>query len=69
MLTNRMLPSVDLPEVLLEVFSWTDAADAFTSITGGEARLADLHITIAALQCQSRATSAGPRSSNTAYQP
>jgi hypothetical protein len=48
-LTNRMLPRVDLPEVLLKVFSWTGAADAFTSITGGEARLADLHITIAAL--------------------
>ncbi|MGW3473635.1 Tn3 family transposase [Saccharopolyspora sp. NPDC000995] len=48
-LTNRMLPRVDLPEVLLEVLSWTGAADAFTSITGGEARLADLHITIAAL--------------------
>ncbi|WP_456318583.1 Tn3 family transposase [Halosaccharopolyspora lacisalsi] len=37
-----MLPRVDLPEVLLEVFSWTGAAEAFTSITGGEARLADL---------------------------
>ena len=48
-LTNRMLPRVDLPEVLLEVFSWTGADQAFTSITGGEARLADLHITIAAL--------------------
>ena len=44
-----MLPRVDLPEVLLEVFSWTGADQAFTSITGGEARLADLHITIAAL--------------------
>ncbi|WP_371812930.1 Tn3 family transposase [Saccharopolyspora sp. ASAGF58] len=44
-----MLPRVDLPEVLLQVFSWTGAADAFTSITGGKARLADLHITIAAL--------------------
>lgn len=48
MLTVRMLPQVDLPEVLLEVFVWTGAAEAFTSITGGEARLADLHITIAA---------------------
>lgn len=34
-----MLPRVDLPEVLLEVFSWTGADQAFTSITGGEARL------------------------------
>jgi hypothetical protein len=36
-LTHRMLPRVDLPEVLLEVFSWTGADAAFTSITGGEA--------------------------------
>ncbi len=48
-LTNRMLPRVDLPEVLLEVFAWTGADAAFTSITGGEARLANLHTTIAAL--------------------
>jgi hypothetical protein len=38
-----------LPEVLLEVFSWTGAEHAFTSITGGEARLKDLNVTIAAL--------------------
>ncbi|MCK1818848.1 transposase [Streptomyces sp. XM83C] len=44
-----MLPRVDLPEVLLEVFSWTGADQAFTSVTGGEARLKDLHVTIAAL--------------------
>ncbi|MEV6332663.1 Tn3 family transposase [Streptomyces sp. NPDC051909] len=46
---NSMLPRVDLPEVLLEVFSWTGADQAFTSVTGGEARLRDLHVTIAAL--------------------
>ncbi|MFE5843842.1 Tn3 family transposase [Streptomyces niveus] len=46
---NAMLPRVDLPEVLLEVFSWTGADQAFTSVTGGEARLKDLHVTIAAL--------------------
>jgi hypothetical protein len=46
---NALLPRVDLPEVLLEVFAWTGADAAFTSITGGETRLADLHITIAAL--------------------
>ncbi|KWX04834.1 transposase [Carbonactinospora thermoautotrophica] len=46
---EAMLPRVDLPEVLLEVFSWTGADQAFTSITGGEARLRDLHVTIAAL--------------------
>ncbi|MBH0247317.1 Tn3 family transposase, partial [Streptomyces cavourensis] len=31
---NAMLPRVDLPEVLLEVFSWTGADQAFTSVTG-----------------------------------
>nr|WP_223772481.1 Tn3 family transposase [Streptomyces sp. 135] len=46
---NAMLPRVDLPEVLLEVFSWTGADQAFASVTGGEARLKDLHVTIAAL--------------------
>ncbi|WP_331723218.1 Tn3 family transposase (plasmid) [Streptomyces sp. NBC_00111] len=46
---NAMLPRVDLPEVLLEVFSWTGADQAFTSVTGGEARLKDLSVTIAAL--------------------
>ncbi|MFJ7784553.1 DDE transposase [Streptomyces albidoflavus] len=46
---NAMLPRVDLPEVLLEVFSWTGADQAFTAVTGGEARLKDLHVTIAAL--------------------
>ena len=38
---NAMPPGVDLPEVLLEVFSWTGADQAFTSVTGGEARLRD----------------------------
>lgn len=46
---NAMLPRVDLPEVLLEVFSWTGADQAFTSVTGSEARLKDLPVTIAAL--------------------
>ncbi|WP_413810908.1 Tn3 family transposase [Streptomyces sp. OE57] len=46
---EAMLPRVDLPEALLEVFLWTGADQAFTSVTGGEARLKDLHMTIAAL--------------------
>lgn len=48
-LTNRMLPRVDLPELLLEVFAGTGADEAFTSITGGEARLTDLTTSICAL--------------------
>nr|WP_323181425.1 Tn3 family transposase [Streptomyces uncialis] len=35
--------------MLLEVISWTGADQAFTSVTGGEARLKDLHVTIAGL--------------------
>ncbi|GAA2332016.1 hypothetical protein GCM10010246_14160 [Streptomyces cuspidosporus] len=45
---EAMLPRVDLPGALLEVFSWTGADHAFTSVTGGEARLKDLHVTVAA---------------------
>ena len=46
---NAMLPRVDLPEVLLEVMGWEPAfAEAFTSVSGGCSRLADLDITIAA---------------------
>jgi hypothetical protein len=44
-----MMPRVDLPEILLEVFTWTGADEAFTSITGSEARLKDLPVSIAAL--------------------
>ncbi|MFF4505284.1 Tn3 family transposase [Streptomyces sp. NPDC001401] len=46
---EAMLPRVDLPEALLEVLSWTGADQAFTSVTGGEARQKDLDVTIAAL--------------------
>ena len=46
---EAMMPRVDLPEVLLEVFTWTGADEAFTSITGSEPRLKDLHVSIAAL--------------------
>nr|WP_026448717.1 Tn3 family transposase [Actinopolyspora mortivallis] len=35
-------------EMLLEVLAWTGAGQGFTSIAGGEARLADLDITVAA---------------------
>ena len=46
---EAMLPRVDLPEVILEVMSWESAfTAAFTSITGGRARLAGLGTSIAA---------------------
>jgi TnpA family transposase len=45
-----MLPRVDLSEQILEVMSWHPGFPAaFTSVTGGASRLADLHISVAAL--------------------
>ncbi|GAA3760789.1 Tn3 family transposase [Salinactinospora qingdaonensis] len=47
---GRMLPRVDLPELILEVMSWHPGfMDAFTGVSGSEARLADLDVTVAAL--------------------
>ena len=44
-----MLPRVDLPEVILEVMAWIPAfTDAFTSVSGGQSRLEDLHVSVAA---------------------
>ncbi|MDM4719153.1 transposase [Micromonospora sp. WMMA1363] len=44
-----MLPRVDMGELLLEVMTWQPQFPAaFTAVSGGEARLADLHVTIAA---------------------
>lgn len=48
-LTGRMLPAVDLPEVLLEVAEWTRYTDAFEPLSGGGSRLADLEVSLAAL--------------------
>jgi Domain of unknown function (DUF4158)/Tn3 transposase DDE domain len=46
---EAMLPRVDLPEVILEVMSWEPGfTAAFTSITGGRARLEGLDISVAA---------------------
>jgi len=46
---SAMLPRVDLTEVVLEVMSWQPGfVAAFTAASGGRARLADLHVTIAA---------------------
>ena len=47
--TSRLLPRVDLPEVLLEVADWTGYANAFESLTGGGSRLADLEVSVAVL--------------------
>ena len=46
---ETMLPRVDLGELVLEVISWHPRfVEAFTALSGGESRLADLHVTIAA---------------------
>ena len=46
---QQMLPRVDLPELLLEVMGWVPGfMAAFTSLSGGRARLADLDVSIAA---------------------
>ncbi|MGH3409528.1 MAG: DUF4158 domain-containing protein [Streptosporangiaceae bacterium] len=45
-----MIPRVDLSEQILEVMSWHPRFPAaFTSVTGGTSRLADLHTSVAAL--------------------
>jgi TnpA family transposase len=46
---EAMLPRVDVGELILEVMSWQPRfIEAFTAASGGESRLADLHVTIAA---------------------
>jgi len=46
---ERMVPKVDVGEVILEVMSWLPGfVAAFTAASGGETRLADLDVTIAA---------------------
>ncbi len=46
---EALLPRVDLPEVVLEVMGWEPGfIEAFTSLSGGGPRMADLDISIAA---------------------
>ena len=46
---EAMLPRVDVGELILEVISWEPRfVEAFTAVSGGEPRLADLDVTIAA---------------------
>ncbi|WP_204036608.1 Tn3 family transposase [Micromonospora qiuiae] len=48
--TTGMLPAVDMPEVILELMAlYPGFGEAFTAVTGGTSRLADLHISVAAL--------------------
>ncbi len=44
-----MLPRVDLPEILLEVHSWTGFLNAYTHISGAGSRISDLPVSVAAV--------------------
>lgn len=44
-----MLPRVDLPEILLEVHSWTGFLDAYTHISGAGPRMEHLPLSVAAV--------------------
>ena len=46
--TERMLPRVDLPELLLEVNTWTGFADAFTHVSESRSRIPDLATSVCA---------------------
>jgi len=47
--TTAMLPRVELPEVILEVMGWVpELPAAFTAASGGQARMGDLPLSIAA---------------------
>jgi TnpA family transposase len=48
-LTAVMLPRIDLPELLLEVHAWTGFLDAYVHVSGTDARMSDLAISVAAL--------------------
>lgn len=44
-----MLPRVDLPELLLEVDAWTGFTSGFTHVGSGQARMADLSVSVIAV--------------------
>jgi TnpA family transposase len=52
------LPSVDLPEMLLEVHGWVPYLDDFTNVSDSAARARDMHVSVAAVLC-AEATNTG----------
>ncbi|PZS27965.1 MAG: Tn3 family transposase [Pseudonocardiales bacterium] len=49
---QAMLPRVDLPELILDVFSWQPGfLEAFRAASGGDSRLGDLSVTVTAALC------------------
>lgn len=47
--TERMLPPVDLPELLLEIHAHTGYLSEFTHSAGGQSRMADAEVSLAAV--------------------
>lgn len=47
--TAAMLPTIDLPDLLLEVHSWTGFLDAYVHVSGAGTRVRDLATSVAAL--------------------
>ncbi len=48
-LVADVMPRVDLPEILLEVHSWTGFLDAYTHFSGAGARMRELPVSVAAV--------------------
>jgi TnpA family transposase len=46
---NKLLPRIDLTELVLEVLAWTDFAAAFTHLSEGNARVSNLPLSICAV--------------------
>jgi TnpA family transposase len=46
---QEILPTIDLPVLLLEVNKWTNFFDCFTHINGGKSRVSDIDISICAV--------------------
>ncbi|MFC8277113.1 Tn3 family transposase [Streptomyces sp. NPDC057271] len=46
---EKMLPKIDLPDLLFEVHSWTEFLDAFVHLGDGTTRMKDLHTSLVAL--------------------
>ncbi|MFA9396852.1 MAG: Tn3 family transposase [Clostridiaceae bacterium] len=46
---QSLIPNTDLPELILEVISWTGMTEAFTHISEGNSRVEDLDVSICAV--------------------
>jgi Tn3 transposase DDE domain len=45
----QMMPRVDFPEVLLEIFARTDSVDCFTHVSGASTRMDELEVSLCAV--------------------